>query len=213
NHYRSSEVTNSLRLLDSFKKFVTFRTPTTVLMLNKKEADILHPYFEEQMKLAIATYEKKYKFKLNGPVQIEVFPDHDDLAVRTAGLPGLGGLLGVTFGTVLAMDSPSGRPPGSFHWASTMWHELSHVYILTMTDHKVPRWFTEGLAVYEETATSPDWGDRLDPQAIEAIQKKKLLPVAELDRGFVRPEYPTQVIVSYFQAGQICNYIAEKWGY
>ncbi len=213
NHYTSFEVVNSLRLLDSFTNFVTFRTPTTVLRLNKKEADILHPYFEEQMKLAIATYEKKYKFKLNAPVQVEVFPDHADLAVRTAGMPGLGGILGVTFGMVLAMDSPSGRPPGSFHWASTMWHELSHVYILTMTDHKVPRWFTEGLAVYEETATSPDWGDRLDPQAIEAIKNKKLLPVAQLDRGFVRPEYPSQVVVSYFQAGQICNYIAEKWGY
>lgn len=213
NHYTSFEVVNSLRLMDSFKNFVTFTTPTTVLRLHKKEADILRPYFEEQMKAAIATYQKKYKYKLTAPVQVEVYPDHGDLAVRTAGMPGLGGILGVTFGMVLAMDSPSGRPPGSFHWASTMWHELSHVYILTMTDHKVPRWFTEGLAVYEETATSPDWGDRLDPQAIDAIQKKKLLPIAQLDRGFVRPEYPAQVVVSYYQAGQICDYIAEKWGY
>ena len=28
------------------------------------------------------------------------------------------------------MDSPSGRPPGSFHWASTLWHEMSHVFVL-----------------------------------------------------------------------------------
>ena len=68
------------------------------------------------------------------------------------------------------MDSPSGRPPGSFHWASTMWHELSHVYVLTATNHRVPRWFTEGMAVYEETAVAPDWGDRLDPEAINAIE-------------------------------------------
>jgi tetratricopeptide (TPR) repeat protein len=119
----------------------------------------------------------------------------------------------VTFGSVVAMDSPSGRPPGSFHWASTMWHELSHVYVLQATHHRVPRWFTEGMAVYEETAAAPDWGDRLDPEAISAIHAKKLLPVAQLDRGFVRPSYPSQVIVSYFQAGKICSYIAEKWGY
>ncbi len=49
------------------------------------------------------------------------------------------------------MDSPSGRPPGSFHWDSTLWHELSHVFILPATNHRVPRWFTEGLAVHEET--------------------------------------------------------------
>ncbi|MGH7936520.1 MAG: tetratricopeptide repeat protein, partial [Chthoniobacterales bacterium] len=41
---------------------------------------------------------------------------------------------------------------------------------------------------------------------------KKLLPVAELDRGFVRPDYPNQVIVSYFQAGRICDYIQTRWG-
>jgi tetratricopeptide (TPR) repeat protein len=90
---------------------------------------------------------------------------------------------------------------------------LSHVYVLKATNHRVPRWFTEGLAVYEECATNPVWGDRLDPGAIDAMQKKKLLPIAKLDRGFVRPEYPTQVVVSYFQAGQICTFIAEKWGY
>jgi hypothetical protein len=51
-------------------------------------------------------------------VQVEVYPDHEDFAVRTMGMPGWA-LLGVTFETVIAMDSPSGRPPGSFHWAST----------------------------------------------------------------------------------------------
>jgi hypothetical protein len=132
--------------------------------------------------------------------------------VRTMGMPGLGAL-GVTFGYVVAMDSPSGRPPGSFHWASTMWHELSHVYVLSMTKHRVPRWFTEGLAVHEETAASPEWGDRLDPHVIMAIKDKKLLPVAELDRGFVRPTYPAQVVVSYFEAGRMCDFIDKEWGW
>ena len=158
------------------------------------------------MKRAIATYEKKYKMKLDAPVQVEVYPDHEDFAVRTMGMPGLGAL-GVTFGYVVAMDSPSGRKPGTFHWASTMWHEMSHVFVLATTNHRVPRWFTEGLAVHEETAAAPDWGDRLDPHVIAAIKDKKLLPVAELDRGFIHPTYPMQVIVSYFQAGRICDFI------
>ena len=49
------------------------------------------------------------------------------------------------------MDSPSARKPGDFHWGTTLWHEMSHVYILTATHIRVPRWFTEGLAVHEET--------------------------------------------------------------
>ena len=211
-NYKSAETVNTLRLLDSYANFNIYETNRTILRVAKKESDLLRPYFEAEMQRAIATYEKKYQLKLNGPVQVEVYPDHEDFAVRTMGMPGLGAL-GVTFGSVVAMDSPSGRPPGSFHWASTMWHELSHVYVLQATNHRVPRWFTEGMAVYEETAAAPDWGDRLDPEAINAIQHKLLLPVAELDRGFVRPSYPSQVIVSYFQAGRICSYIAEKWGY
>ncbi len=143
---------------------------------------------------------------------MELYPNHEDFAVRTMGMPGLGAL-GVTFGNVVAMDSPSARAPGTNHWASTMWHELSHVYVLNATHHRVPRWFTEGMAVHEETAVSPDWGDRLTPDVIKAIADKKLLPVATLDRGYIHPSYPSQVIVSYFQGGQICDFINQKWGY
>ena len=210
--YQSPETVNSLRLLDSYKNYDTFRTPTTILRLNKKESALLRPYFQEEFDRALATYEKKYHYKLKQPVQIEAYPDHEDFAVRTLGMPGLGAL-GVTFGYVVAMDSPSARKPGQWHWASTMWHELSHVYSLEMTNFRVPRWFSEGLAVYEETAAAPDWGDRLDPGAIAAIKEKKLLPIADLDRGFMHPTYGNQVIVSYFQGGKICNFIAEKWGY
>ena len=212
-NYKSYETVNTLRLLDKYKDFITYKTPTIVLRLDKKEAELLRPYVESEIERNMAAYEKKYQMKLKGPLQVEVYPDHPDFEVRTTGMPGIGGILGVTFNTVIAMDSPSGRPPGSFHWASTLRHEMSHAYILQATESRVPRWFTEGLAVYEETAAAPDWGDRLDPEAIHAIQHKLLLPVAELDRGFIRPTYSSQVIVSYFQGGKICSYIAEKWGY
>ncbi len=49
------------------------------------------------------------KFKLDHPVQVEVYPDHEDFAVRTLGMPGLGAL-GVTFGYV-DRDGQSVRPP------------------------------------------------------------------------------------------------------
>ena len=210
NHFRDAATVNSLRLMDSYKNFDTFRTDTTILKLNKKET-ALRPYFENEMKKIMATYEKKYQMKLNVPVQVEVYPDHEDFAVRTMGMPGLGAL-GVTFNTVIAMDSPSGRPPGSFHWASTLRHEMSHVYILTLTNDRVPRWFTEGLAVHEETATNADWGDRMTPEIIAALRDKKLLPVADIDRGFVHPTYQAQVIVSYYEAGKMCDYIGKRWG-
>ncbi len=211
-HYRDPETVNSLRLLDTLGDYETFKSGPAEIVLQKKEAALLRPYIEPELQRAVATYSRKYKMKLPGPVRLEVYPNHEDFVVRTLGLPGQGGLLGVTFGLVVAMDSPSARAPGEFNWASTMWHEMSHVYVLTATNHLVPRWFTEGLAVHEEGAASPDWGDRLTPDIISALQKKQILPVLELDRGFIRPQYASQVLVSYYQAGKICDFISEKWG-
>ncbi len=211
NGYRDAATVNSLRLLDSYKNFDTIRDGTTILKLNKAESAELLPYIQPELHTIIATYEKKYHMTLPGPVQVEVYPNHEDFAVRTTGMPGLGAL-GVTFGEVVAMDSPTARIPGDFNWGSTLWHEMSHVFILTATNHRVPRWFTEGLAVHEEGQRSPEWHNRITPEVLIAIRDKKLLPVAKLDRGFVFPDYPSQVVVSYFQAGSICDFIGEEWG-
>lgn len=210
--YRDAATVNTLRLLDSYSRFDLIKKGNTILRLNKKESEALRIYVQAELDRAISTYDRKYKTKLTEPFQLELYPDHEDFAVRTMGLPGLGAL-GVAFGDTVAMDSPSARPPGEFHWASTLWHELSHVYVLKLTEHKVPRWFTEGISVHEETQVSKEWGDRLDPPILKAVREKTLLPVAELDQGFQQPDTPTQVIVSYFQAGRIVDYIVETWGW
>ena len=59
---------------------------------------------------------------------------------------------------------------------------------------------------------SAEWRNRVTPDVLIAIRDKKLLPVDKLDRGFVFPDYPARSIVSYFQAGTICDFIGEKWG-
>jgi tetratricopeptide (TPR) repeat protein len=47
---------------------------------------------------------------------------------------------------------------------------------------------------------------------LQAMAEDKFLPVASLDEGFIRPTYENQVIVSYMQAGLICEYIAASFG-
>jgi uncharacterized protein Smg (DUF494 family) len=64
NGFQSTQTKNSLTLLDSYKNYDTFRTPTTILRLNKKESALLRPYFQEEFDRALATYEKKYHYKL-----------------------------------------------------------------------------------------------------------------------------------------------------
>src|SRR5690606_19727390 len=101
---------------------------------------------------------------------------------------------------------------GEFHWGTTLWHEMAHVFTLEATAHLVPRWFSEGVSVYEEWSTGPLPGRHLPIAFLEAMAEDRLLPVAELDRGFIRPSYPAQIVVSYMQAGLVCEYIASRWG-
>ena len=77
--------------------------------------------------------------------------------MRTAGLPGMVGALGASFGSVVTQDSPRARPPGAFNWQATMWHELAHVFTLQLSNQRVPRWVTEGISVYEEGLADPAW--------------------------------------------------------
>ena len=216
----SPTTVNSLRLLDRIGEFEVTEHPVAVgqdgyqvrLRLHKKEAEVLRPYALDLTRRSIERFSQRYGFKLREPVTVELYPDHDDFAVRVAALPGIG-LLGVTFGYVVAMDSPSGRATGDFHWGSTLWHEMAHVFTLEVTDHYVPRWLSEGISVFEEWRTGPTPGVAMPPDTIAALDKNKFLPIADLDSGFIRPSYPNQVQVSYMQSGLVCLFIEQRWGF
>jgi cellulose synthase operon protein C len=219
----SAPIVNTLRLIDSLDNFtVTSHPPVpatgdaaanpgVILRLHKDESPVIEAYVLDLVNRSIQAYSKRYGFELKEPVVVELYPEHDDFAVRTAGLPGIG-LLGVTFGYLVAMDSPTGRADSSFHWGTTLWHEMAHVFTLEATHHLVPRWFSEGVSVYEEWSTGPLPGRHIPLPVIQAIKEDKFLAVAELDRGFIRPTYEAQVIVSYMQAGLVCQYIAGRFG-
>jgi len=221
----SATTVNTLRLLDRVDNFEV--TSTTIMVpalsggerpvevrvrLDRKEAEAMRPYVQQLAGESIATFIRRYQFEPRQPITLELYPEHDDFAVRVAALPGIG-LLGVTFGYLVAMDSPSGRSTGEFHWGSTLWHEMAHVFTLEATDHRVPRWLSEGLSVFEEWRTGPTPGVVVTPETIAALQAKRLLPIADLDSGFIRPTYPNQVQVSYMQAGLICLFVEQRFGF
>src|SRR5262249_1275253 len=151
---------NSLTLLDSWTNFDRLESPHFQIKLHKKESAALKPYVVDLLEKAYKDLSAKYQFTPEGPLTFEMYPDHPDFEVRTLGLTGLGAL-GVCFGKVFVMDSPTSRKPDTFNWGGTLWHEFTHVITLQMTDHKIPRWFSEGLSVYEERRGFPGWGDDL----------------------------------------------------
>jgi cellulose synthase operon protein C len=203
---------NTLDLLDSMRDFKETKRGAFIIKASAQESDVLAPYAANLLEEAAAKLTSKYKFTPKGPIIIEIFQNHEDFAVRTLGIPGLGAL-GVCFGFVVAQDSPSARQAGEFNWGSTLWHEYTHVITLQMTDFRIPRWFSEGLSVYEERRARPGWGDDWNPLFVRAFTEKRWFKMADLDAGFQRPKTPQDVPIAYFQASQVCEFIAERYGF
>jgi cellulose synthase operon protein C len=204
---------NCLDLFDQIDTFARSRSEHFSFLMSKEDFPVLSSYAPE---LAEEVYEKltrRYGFKPVGPLQVEIYPDHGGFEIRTLGVPGLAGALGVSFGKVVAIDSPRARETGSFNWGSTLWHEFAHVMTLQMTNHNIPRWYSEGLSVYEEHRARPGWGDNLTNAFIQAYKAGKLMKASELNAGFVRPSNPGQIMFAYFQAGLVCEMIDEKFGF
>jgi tetratricopeptide (TPR) repeat protein len=203
---------NTLDLLDSMAEYREASRPPFIIKAAPKESDVLHNYAGELLEEVHSKLTQKYKFTPQSPIAVEIFPNHEDFAVRTLGLPGLGAL-GVCFGQVIAQDSPSARPSGQFNWGSTLWHEYAHVITLQITDHRIPRWFSEGLSVFEEHNARPGWGDDWEVQHMKAISDGRWWKIADLDNGFIRPKRQDDVGLAYFQASQICHFVTDKYGF
>ena len=203
---------NTLDLLDQMDKFVRVQAKDFTFLLAKEDEAVIGPYLTRLAEEAYASLSRRYGFTPRGPLQVEVFPDHGGFAVRTLGLPGLGAL-GVCFGQVVAMDSPRAQKQGAFNWGSTFWHEFAHVITLQMTNHNIPRWYSEGLSVYEERHARPGWGDDLSAGFVKAFKEGKLLKVHELNAGLMRPKFPEQIAYSYYQSFLFCELIDERFGF
>lgn len=200
---------NSLSLLDTLDKFETFKDGDITLRLDPAEAGVLQHYAMPLAKEALQALSKKYGFAPKGPILVEIFPRHDDFAVRTLGLPGMIGALGACFGRVVTMDSPKARPPGFFSWRATLWHELAHVITLQMSAQRVPRWLTEGTSVYEEREANEAWGHESEMAFLRLWLAGDAIPLKDLNAGFQDPE---KISIAYFQASLVVEHIMATYG-
>ena len=202
---------NTLDLLDTFSDYAELKTPRFVIVAEKKDAPLLELYVGPLAEEAFDSLKARYGFTPQTPVRVELFRSHADFSVRTVGLAGLGAL-GVSFGNVVAMDSPAARKVGEFNWGSTLWHELAHTFTLGVSGNRVPRWVSEGLSVYEERRARQGWGSDISPPFVAAFEGKLLRPPSQMNDGFMRPRFPEEVILSYYQASLVFEMLEQEKG-
>ena len=151
---------NLLELLDTLDQFVDVRGRDIILKLHPDEAPVMREYAMPLAQDALKTLSAKYGFTPKGPILVEIFPDHDDFAVRTLGLPGMIGALGACFGRVVTLDSPRAAAAGHVLLAGDAVARADPRRHAADVEAADPRWLTEGISVYEEGQAAARMGPR-----------------------------------------------------
>ncbi len=207
------QVYNSLELMDTLEGFAEIKRGPFSLRMPADEAPVWRDEALALLRQGYDTLGAKYKVSLETPVYVQIFNDHDDFMVRSVGLPGSVGHLGICFGRLVTMDSPTARSQWAMNWRSVLWHEFAHVVTLQKTGNRIPRWLSEGISVYEETVADPSWGQRLEPAYRAVAAELETAAMEDLEGFFTRPQSQTHLMFGYFLAGEFVRFYVDAYGF
>jgi tetratricopeptide (TPR) repeat protein len=203
---------NLVTLHDNLSKYATLERDGFLLRMDPHEARIYGPQVLDLLCQAKQHLCPKYEVQIDGPIIVELFAKQQDFAIRTFGLPGGAGFLGVCFGHVITANSPASQGENPTNWQATLWHEFCHVVTLDKTNNKMPRWLSEGISVYEETKANHAWGQSMNPQYRQMILGDDLTPVSQLSGAFLNPASPQHLQFAYFESALVVEYLVDEYG-
>jgi tetratricopeptide (TPR) repeat protein len=203
---------NLTTLRDRLAGFRTLTGDGLIVRMEGREADLYGDRVLSLLRRARKTFSEKYGVTLKEPVIVEIFPQRKEFAVRTFGLPGADGLLGVCFGRVVTANSPASQGEHPSNWEAVLWHEFCHVVTLNKTRNKMPRWLSEGISVYEEAREDPAWATRLDPRFRAMILGDALTPLSRLSSAFLTSKTPLDLQFAYFESALAVEFLVERFG-
>ncbi len=183
--------------------------PPFVLRLPREQREPLLRLVPPLIERAWRTMAGHYPRRPDGRVRIELYPDPEHFAVRTAGVPRIA-VQGVCFGPVVTALAPGA---GAFDWGQVLWHELAHVFHLAASRGRVPRWFTEGLAEWEAAQANPRWRRHDDALVLRALRRGELPSLARLDRLFTRASSVQEALLAYTLAYRAVSFLVERFGF
>lgn len=203
---------NLKTLQERLAKFTTIESDGLIVRMDAREAKIYGERVVDLLRRAKRTLSDKYELTLTEPVTVEIFPQQSDFAIRTFGLPGGAGFLGVCFGKLITANSPASQGESPSNWESVLWHEFCHVITLQKTNNRMPRWLSEGISVYEELEANSSWGQRLNPLYKKMLQGEDFVPLSKLSGAFLQPKSGLHLQFAYFESSLAVRYLIETHG-
>lgn len=206
------EAYNLVNLRQTMAKYSTLTNRDFLVRMNSHEAALYGNQVLDLLNKERTNLCAKYEMELKRPTIVEVFAEQKDFAVRTFGMPGNPGYLGVCFGSVVTANSPAVQHGHPVNWQAVLYHEFCHVVTLQMTKNKMPRWLSEGISVYEEGQQNPSWGQRMTPRYREMILGDELTPVSKLSGAFLDPKSEMHLQFAYYESSLVVEFLVQKYG-
>lgn len=203
---------NLTTLRDEIKTYRVLSADGFRVRMEETEAAIYGQRVLNLLRDAKQVLAAKYDVELEEPIFVEIFPRQQDFAIRTFGLPGGAGFLGVCFGRVITMNSPASQGNAPSNWESVLWHEFCHVITLSKTNNRMPRWLSEGISVYEERQQNKAWGQSMTPTYRKMILGDDLTPVSQLSAAFLRPPSSQHLMFAYYESSMVVEYLIAEYG-
>jgi tetratricopeptide (TPR) repeat protein len=203
---------NLSTLHDRMMKFQTLTNAHFIVHMAPLEAQLYGDRVLDLLDRARETLGRKYGVELTQPTVVEIFPEQKDFAVRTFGMPGNPGYLGVCFGSVITANSPASQAPNPANWEDVLWHEFCHVITLTATRNRMPRWLSEGISVYEERQANPLWGEKMNLAYRDMILNGELTPLGKLSGVFLAPKTSEHLLFGYYESSLVVEFIVDQFG-
>lgn len=203
---------NLTTLQENMAKFVTLTNADFILRMSAHEAGVYGKRALALLTRAKSNLCAKYGMELKQPTIVEIFPNQKDFGVRTFGMPGNPGYLGVCFGAVITANSPASAGGHPSNWEAVLWHEFCHVVTLQFTKNKMPRWLSEGISVYEELQENPVWGQSMTPRYREMILGKDFTPLGQLSAAFLAPKTEMHLQFAYYESYLAVEFLVKKFG-
>lgn len=203
---------NLATLHDRLNQFTILIDNGFVVRMDSQEAKIYGRRVLTLLNEAKRVLGEKYEIELDGPIYVDIYPRQQDFAIRTFGMPGGAGFLGVCFGQVITMNSPASQGASPSNWEAVLWHEFCHVVTLSKTKNRMPRWLSEGISVYEEGRKNPTWGQPLTLNFRKMILEGELTPVSQLSAAFLHPKSALHLQFAYFESALVVEYLINQHG-
>ena len=201
---------NLTTLHDRVGGFATVESPHFRIRMSPEEAEIYGDRALALLEEARGLLTERYGFELEERTTVEIYPDPKDFGVRTFGIPGVGGYLGVCFGSVFTVNSPASSRA---NWEAVLWHEFAHVITLTMSRNRMPRWLSEGISVYEELERNPAWGQRMSIDYAQRILSGRTQPISRMSAAFLEAEDQEGTLFAYYQSYLVVDFLINTYGF